>query len=167
MDHSSSKIIQNSSSFFIPDSLESKELFPNFLVLEILPPREIRRLSRISREKFRGETVLSLDPFLFAVLAQKWPRLKRFTASFGSDTSSLSRHSGSRPPVMQISRRKLKFREVTLPSRLRTRQSLLSFHYRKKKKTLSFEAILHEYLSRFDLLTLMQILDIGEEEQYS
>lgn len=112
MDHSSSKIIRNSSSFFIPDSLESKELFPNFLVLEILPPREIRRLSRISREKFRGETVLSLDPFLFAVLAQKWPRLKRFTASFGSDTSSLSRHSGSRPPVMQISRRKLKFREV-------------------------------------------------------
>lgn len=71
----------------------------------------VKLVSRESREKsFAGKRSCPPDPFLFAVLAQKWPRLKRFTASFGSDTFL--------PPffsslwVMQISRRKLKFREI-------------------------------------------------------
>lgn len=87
MGHSSSKLFETLPRFSFPILSNPKKKFPNFLVLEI-PPREIR-LSRISREKFRGEAVLSPDPFLFAVLAQKWPRLKRFTASFGSDTFPL------------------------------------------------------------------------------
>lgn len=131
------QIIRNSSSFFIPNSLESKEVSKTSSSLKFLL---VKFVSRESREKsFAGKRSCPPlpNPFLFAVLAQKWPRLKRFTASFGSDTSLPPFLVTLSPPVMQISRRKLKFREVTLPSRLRVKQSRVPFFrfiIRKKKK---------------------------------
>lgn len=63
-------------------------------------------VSSISRRGRKFQRISSrLDLFLFAVLVQKWARLKRFSASFGSDTflPFLSLVRLADPPVMQIS----------------------------------------------------------------
>lgn len=142
----SSPILSNPKNFFQTSSSLKFFLLVKFVV------------SRESREKsFAEKQSCPSIPFY-----------SRFSRKNGRDLkdlplpslSSLSRHSGSRPPVMQISRRKLKFREVTLPSRLRTRQSRVpSFRFVIEKKKKKKNTVISPFIQRNDTTSSLGRID--------
>lgn len=148
------QIIRNSSSFFIPNSLESKE------VSKLPRPWNSSSwnssLENLARKVSRGSGLVLPSPI---------PFYSRFSRKNGRDLRDLPLPSvptlpslplppflvtlsdssyADFPPKIEISRGYASL-EIT---RQTIARSLLSFHYRKKKegKDLSFGTILYEYL---------------------
>lgn len=150
------QIIRNSSSFFIPNSLESEE------VSKLPRPWNSSSwnssLENLARKVSRGSGLVPPIPFYSRFSRKNGRDLKDLPLPSVPTLSSppSSRHSG----LCRFRAENWNF------ARYYASLEIPFFHYRKKKergRPLSFGAILYEYLPRFDLLTLMQILDTGKE----
>lgn len=164
------QIIRNSSSFFIPNSLESKE------VSKLPRPWNSSSwnssLENLARKVSRGSGLVLPSPI---------PFYSRFSRKNGRDLRDLPLPSvptlpslplppflvtlsdssyADFPPKIEISRGYASL-EIT---RQTIARSLLSFHYQEKKKEGKDFCLSEQFCTNiFDLLTLMQILDTGKE----